>query len=137
MSVYKLYSASIGDGAASLDIVADGVIQAVQWAISADLDADGETYSAEISFSSTNGLTTNDTKSSVSAVRQLAADTGAAASNKLTGTNFFCGPGLGIPVKAGERMYLHTAGTAITCTAYLFVQDGIGMGRQSGRRVRL
>ena len=135
MSVYKLYSASIGDAVASLDVVKDGTIEGVAFAVSGDLDADGETYNAEVSFASASGFSTNDTKSSFAAIRQGAADTGTATSNKLTGTNTFVGPGLGITVKTGERLYLHTAGTAIICTVFIYVRDG--QSSPNSRRVRL
>lgn len=136
MSVYKLYGTGVSDNLASLDIVHNGVIEAVAFAAYGDLDADGETYSAEVSFSSASGFTTNDTKSSIAGIRQQAADTGTATSNKLTGTNVFIGPGLGIPVKAGERLYLHGAGTALVVSAYIYVKDAAG-GGGGGRRVRL
>ena len=138
MSVYKLYGTGVTDGIASLDIVKDGVINAVQWASTADLDADLEASYAELSFSSASGFATNDTKSSISAIRNLAIDTGTAASNKTCAVNLFVGPGLNIPVKQGERLYLHGGGAVLTtCTCYIHVNDGIGADKPAGRRVRL
>lgn len=137
MSIYKLYGTGVTDNLASLDIVMDGTITGVQWAATGDLDADAETYAAELSFSSASGFTTNDTKSGISTIRQFAADTGTATSNKLTGTHVFVGPGLNIPVKQGERLYLHGSGTSLTVTCHIYVDDRAGGGRPSGRRVRL
>lgn len=133
MSVYKLYSASIGDAVASVDVVKTGKIVGVQWAASGDLDADNETFAAELSFSSSNGLATHDTKSSFSAIRQALGLLTSGASS--TGVNAMF-PMPDIMVAEGERMYLHTTGTAITVTAYVWVEDGLDMaGRQ--RRLRL
>lgn len=133
LSIYKLYGSGVTDALASLDVVANGVIEGIQWAAVGDLDADGESFNAEVSFSSTSGFTSNDTKSSISTIRQLAAGTPVA----YCGVNQYFGPNLGIPVKAGERLYLHASGTAFIGTVYLYVRDGIGEGRTAGRRVRL
>lgn len=135
MSVYKMYATGVTDNLASLDIVRNGTIEAILFAAYGDLDADGETYAAEVSFSSASGFQTNDTKSAIATIRQQAADTGTATSNKLTGTNVFVGPGLGIPVKAGERLYLHGTGTALVVTVHIYVKDG--PSSPNDRRVRL
>jgi len=136
MSIYKLYGTGVTDGLASVDVVSDGMITGVQWAAYGDLDADAETLGAEVSFASASGFTTNDTKSSISTIRALANDTGTAASNKLVAVNLFVGP-LEVPVKTGERLYLHGTGTALVCTVYIHVRDRIAEGRPQGRRVRL
>lgn len=133
MSIYKLYSASVGDGAASVDIIKGGKITTLQWAVRADLDADGEYCDAELSFSSSSGLTTNDTKSSISTVRLQA---GLLTSGAVLSAQNLVIPALECPVSEGERIYLHTAGTNITCTVYVWVDDGLDIsGRQ--RRARL
>jgi hypothetical protein len=133
VSVYKLYSASIGDGVASVDVVKTGKIVGIQWAASGDLDADGETFAAELSFSSSSGLTSNDTKSSISAIRQ---QNGLLTSGAIaTGINQMF-PMPDVQISEGERLYLHTSGTSIVCTAYVWVEDGLDIaGRQ--RRLRL
>ena len=137
MSIYKLYGTGVTDNIASLDIVADGVIKAVAIALESDIDADLETSRVEVSFSSSSGFTANDTKSSFATARLSCSDTGTAASNKLNSANIFMG-NINVPVKQGERIYLHGAGTSVTaCTVYLYVEDRIGAGRQGGRRVRL
>lgn len=136
MSVYKLYGTGNTDNLANLDIVKGGRITGIQWGVEADLDVDLETARGELSFSSASGFTTNDTKSSISTVRAIASDTGTAASNKLIAINFFVGP-LSIAVVEGERLYLHGAGTTITASVTIYVDDGIGSGRPAGRRVRL
>ena len=134
MSLYKLYGTGVTDGLASLDIVEPGVIYAVSWAAYGDLDADGETLGAELSFASASGFTTNDTKSAIDTIRALANDTGTAASNKVVAINKAT-TGLEIPVEQGERLYLHGTGTALVCTVHIYVRDSAGR-RAAGRRVR-
>jgi len=133
MSVYKFYSASVGDAVASVDIVKSGKIEMVQWSAQGDLDADGESFGAELSFSSSSGFTTHDTKSSISTIRQ--------AVGLLTSGSAATGVNLSVPmpdvdVAEGERVYLHTTGTAIVATVYLWVRDGLDIAGRS-RRVRL
>lgn len=135
MSIYKLYGTGITDNLCSLDIVSSGHINAIQWAAYGDLDADNESFAAEVSFSSTSGFTSNDTKSSVSAIRGF--DGLLTSGAAFTAVNLFVGPSLGIPVVQGERLYLHATGTSFTGTVYLYVNDGVSSGRPSGRRVRL
>lgn len=134
MTVYKLYGTGVTDNIASLDIVNDGVINAVKWACRADLDADLETMQAEISFASASGFATNDTRSSISGVQAAAAASGTPASLTVLFVNQFDGPDLGIPVAAGERLYLHGGGTSFTGTAWIYVDD---KSSNAGRRVRL
>lgn len=133
MSVYKLYSASIGDGAASIDVVKNGRIEAIHWAARADLDADGESFDAELSFSSSSGLATNDTKSSISTIRM---QNGLLTSGAIaSAVNQWQSP-MDVAVVEGERLYLHTAGTAIVCTVYVWVNDGLDIAGRA-RRTRL
>jgi hypothetical protein len=133
VSVYKLYSATVAEATASVDVVKTGKIVGVQWAVAGDLDADGENFAAELSFSSASGISTNDTKSSFSAIRQ---QNGLLTSGAIaTGVNVFF-PLPDVLISEGERVYLHTSGTAITVTAYIWVEDGLDIaGRQ--RRLRL
>jgi len=133
MSIYKLYTTTVGDGAASLDIVADGRITGIQWSADFDHDADGEQLRAELSFASSSGFTTNDTKSSFSKIAHSVNGTPGFTTGAV---NLFVGP-VDIPVNQGERVYLHTVGTAASIsslTAYMYVDDRV---RADGRRVRL
>lgn len=130
MSVYKLYGSGVTDALATVDITADGVIEAIQWAAIGDLDADGETFAAELSFASASGFTANDTKSSISTIRQA---NGLLTSGAIAaGVNCFLGP-LDVPVSQGERLYLHGSGTNLTVTCHVFVRDRQGA---VGRRLR-
>ena len=109
MDVYKLYATGTagGDGLATLEVSKDG------WIVLADLDLNalgadalGDGLSAEVSFASTNGLGTNDTKSSFIATRVfqnfLTSGGGPLRAEKQV-------PGIAIPVSAGERLHLHAA----------------------------
>lgn len=135
MSIYKLYASTIGDGAANLDIIANGRIEGVYFSGYTGLSADADSFEAEVSFSSSSGFTTNDTKSSIACVRQeVELVTSGEVQNAL---NVFVGP-LDIPVTQGERIYLHTARPAGTpsptrMSVYIYVADSVG----SARRVRL
>lgn len=121
MSIYKLYGTGVTDALASVDIVANGHITAYQVAMEADLDADLEAARVEVSFSSSSGFTTNDTKSSILTARVfMAAIT--AAGTVVAGENFSLS-GLKIPVSIGERLYLHGSGANMTATVYLHVDD--------------
>lgn len=132
MSIYKLYATATGDGSASLDIVQNGNIEAIAWHVDYDCVADNQLLRAEVSFASSSGLATNDTKSSISAFRAYS-NLGAAGADFGT-ANYVIAP-VDIPVSQGERMYLHLSHTmtAVAVTVYLYVDDKIG---SQGRRVR-
>lgn len=134
MSIYKLFSTTDGDGAASVDITAPGTIEGVYWSGYARLSADTDDFEAELSFASSSGFATNDTKSSICGIRQ---ETELVTSGQITnGVNSFCGP-LNVPVAQGERLYLHTATPAGTATmrisCWVYVRDRASQSR----RVRL
>lgn len=128
-TIYKLYSATQTDAAASVDIQEDGVIEGVLF----DLDVSGadalnDAIKAEVSFASTSGFTSNDTRASLAGThfRQEFLTSGG-------------GPNCGgpyvpmeIPVSAGERIYLHmvAAGTVVVaCQVWIYVRGG-----NAGRR---
>jgi len=124
MSIYKLYAsvAATADGIASLDIQFDGVITAIDWTVTGDLDADLEAYIAEVSFLSTNTLSANDSRGSLSQVGERAAGTPGFVVSRSQKTV----SGLRVPVSAGERMYMHaslTGSGSMDATCYLHVED--------------
>lgn len=134
MSIYKLFSTTDGDGAASLDVIENGVITGVYFSGYAALSADGDSFEAEVSFASTSGFSTNDTKSSLA---KVATEVELVTSGQpQNGINIMVAP-LEIPVQQGERLYLHTAtpvgAAAIRISAYVYCKDRA----RSPRRVRL
>lgn len=137
MSVYKLAAVGSGgteDGIAQLDIQFTGTITAILGTMAAGLAANGEKSAVEVSFISTNGLGTNDTRGSLFAMRQelLVGASGAAFNtvNNAVG-------GLKIPVGAGERIWMHIDASASRSTnaeVYLYVDDGANVQTPQRRR---
>lgn len=127
MGLYKLYGTGVTDAVASLDIVANGNIVAIAVAHEADLPADNNTSRMEVSFSSTSGFTSNDTKSSIITSRLFASLVTSGLAT--TGANFGVS-GLKIPVTLGERIYLHGSGTTMTATVYIYTDDRSAAGRR-------
>jgi len=132
VSIYKLFTTTDGDGAASLDVIANGTITGVLFSGYAILAVDNDSFEAEVSFSSTSGFATNDTKSSIAKVASQSAVS--TAESAQMGINVMISP-LEIPVTQGERLYLHTAtpsGTpTIRMSAYLYVKDRVGSPRRT------
>lgn len=140
MEVYKLaFSAQTtdGNGIAALDIREDGFIVAINMTLDilgADVLNDGAIY--EVSFASTTGILTNDTKASLAAcsVYLGAITTGGHASHGSTIVT-----GLAIAVAAGERMYLHidvngTVSASGQCYLYTMPSSPVN-SRAANRRV--
>lgn len=124
MSIYKLFAAGTGgteNALAQLDIQFNGSIVGLAMSLVADLDTDLEKCKSEMSFISTNSLTSTDTRGSLLTVAAFAS-----VSFGITQSNIALGA-LNIPVSAGERVWLHTeatAGVASDCTGYIYVDDG-------------
>ena len=124
MSVYKLFGAGTGgtqNAISQLDVQFDGVIVGMAMTMLADLDTDLDKVKAEMSFISTNSLSSTDTRGSLLTVAIFASVTfGVTQSNLALG-------GLLIPVTAGERIWLHIEGSTSVdsdVTGYLYVNDG-------------
>lgn len=137
MTVYKLTANTVADAAATLDIQDDGVIEGVLINMRATLNADTENMNVEVSFASVSGFTANDTRASFAGMSLQA---GMLTSGGLTASeNLFIS--MNIPVSGGERIYIHTAGTAAALdrvSVWLFVADGrvadrAGRVRRGGR----
>lgn len=125
MSVYKLAipgGTAAADAVASLDIQFDGTLRLVDWAFEPDLDTADDAGRAEVSFLSVSSFGSNDARGSISSVvarlTLLTAESGMIAVNKAVGP-------LNIPVRAGERLYLHTGGVASRVDCYLHVDDRV------------
>lgn len=136
MSVYKLYGAGSGgveNALAQIDIQFDGEIEALALDAFADMDADGEFFSCEVSFLSTNTITVNDARGSLLSGRtQMHISTSGISNGQV---NHSVG-GLSIPVSAGERVFLHlsaSAGLASQANAYVYVRDRVRPGLRRRR----
>lgn len=126
MTIYKLYATSVADadGVASLDIVAPGAIVGILFSSTTVGPAGGIcSGQLEVSFSSSSGFASNDTRSSF-ATLTYGNNTGA-ANGAASIMQYVALPG--VPVNAGERIFLHnlvdTAPTSVRNYVYLYVDD--------------
>lgn len=113
LQVLTLYGAGTGgtqSAIAELDIPGDGMITAVDWSAYADLDADGEAMVIGLSFASSEDLNQNDVRSLISVVSGQWSLTTSGAGQSGFNKHVTFSPG--IPVFAGERLYLHAVGSA-------------------------
>lgn len=103
-------SATPADNAASIDVPQDGRLVGVDWTMT--VAASGADFSVlgEISFASTSQFSSNDARASITtcAVNSDLTTSGAAVG---MANKYVMLPE--IPVSTGERIYLHTSGTAI------------------------
>lgn len=122
--------AGLNDGIASIDIPNDGVITAVLLQIRqiSGMDAADDNIEFELSFLSSNTFGSNDTRGVIAGMsvsqQFLTSGGGIGATNLHLGS-------LNIEVAAGERIHIHgnaSAGNAGTAIAFLFIDDGIGIG---------
>lgn len=130
MDVYKIYAqnAATADAVASLDIRQDGHIVALSLATTAQgCDALNDGFTSELSFASTRGTGANDTTASIAtcnAHQGFLTSGGSAVQDRMVLS------GLAIPVKAGERMYVHHVlsggATSIDTRAYMYVMPLAG-----------
>lgn len=115
---YKLYTATAANAAASLIIQRRGVITAIKWAAQLDNSGDNTGLNAELSFTPTGQVTTNDTIGPIDQVKGIqnvgAAGVSWTAVNTVTN-------GLAIPVNAGDRLYLNTGACSATADITCFV----------------
>jgi len=128
--IYKFYGTATTstDAVATIDIQFDGVIEGALLTIQASgADALNDGGDVEISFASTSGFVANDTRASIAGltVRQGFLTSG----GSMVGDTVFLSLGKGIPVSAGERMYMHLGVTGTTtvaarCWLYTATQGG-------------
>ena len=106
------------DSVVSVDIPEDGDIVGVHGSLAASgMDADADGAQVELSFLSTNQLSTNDARGSIMAldVRNTAATVAAITMDSLSTYIWLAD---GIPVNAGERIHLHRiVSTGVTARA--------------------
>ena len=138
-TIYKLHAvvSASTDAAASVDIQDDGHIEGMLLTLSCqDADALNDGGRLEVSFSSTSAFSANDTRASIGGidiVQNFLTTGGGAMANQV-----FCAFSKGIPVAAGERIFLHVfesgAVTQLKATAWLYVVTTGARRRASARR---
>lgn len=127
----KMYAAATGDAAASIDVPEDCVIQAVKWAVECNMAADNDALRLELSFASTNGFASNDTRASIDGIRCF--NNLVTSGMAFAGINTFTG-GLLVPCAAGERLYLHASVTGAYAASVWIYCIGRNAARMSDRR---
>ena len=120
---------------AAIDIPEDGEIVAIVGTVQGMGMGADDTATAELSFLSTNQIDTNDARGSI---LEVSTRTGAVSTNgqAKSSDNIALSIPDGLPVNAGERVHLHTRGSAAVTpegvfTLYLRTTGG---GRRVGRR---
>ena len=109
-----MYATSSGDSVASIDVPDDGFIVGAQlFCAGRSPSAANASIVAELSFGSTNQLTTNDARNVIISNHWHAGDVQVAEVANMAVTNNLVYPD-GLTVFAGERIHLHTAVVALT-----------------------
>jgi len=124
------------DAAATIDVPFDGFITGVDWDVEADMDADGERISCELSFIATQQIGTNDVRGRISSISgRMSLTTSGVA---VTGLQKFVGP-MQLIVAGGERIHLHVISSAslvgvMRCNIHLDTTTATRSRRRSRRR---
>lgn len=92
-------------GTVNIDVPMNGFLIGVSWAARADMDADGDTLDAELSFISANLFTTHDARGVIDDLRMAVSGAVAAGMAQHDVNKYVSLPD--IPVMQGERIYLH------------------------------
>ncbi len=134
IGLYGAFTGGTENALGMIDIPQDGFIIGVDWDLRADLDADGELIEAELSFIATNQLATNDARGRISSVSAMVTVLTAVGGHTV-GLQKWLGS-FDISVSGGERIFLHTNGSAgvtgsVRCNMYV---DQPGSTRRSARR---
>lgn len=116
---------------AQIDCPLSGNITGVAWVLSADVDADQDFATAEVSFGSVYVLA-NDSRQVIS-IAGVGASQVTAASVVRIDTNYY--DAMSLPVSAGERIYLHVNATAsLPGTANAIIHFDFDIDRPQARR---
>jgi hypothetical protein len=135
-TVIGMYAATTGgsqNALAAIDIPAEGLLVGVEWAVTADLDADAEYAFIELGFGSTITLGNNDTRSRISVMSLGQATFTAGQAVVGQGNGFTKLPDL--PVGIGERLYLHSLAVAgVVCQVHCNLHFDFDLDRPRARR---
>ena len=120
-SVIQMFTATIGDAGATIDMPDDGLLMRAQLIISCNtLATDSDGFRAELSFGSVSAHATNDARQVICRALIKAELVGTAANLIVSQETSNIDFADGLKVFGGERIYLHTAvlGSAIIDRAY-------------------
>lgn len=121
--VRKLYASgtSTTNAAAQIDILRDGIIHGLLFSVRMATTTDGSSARWELSFASTSQLATNDT---VGPIASVALTYEIATSGGMDLAKVVPITGLAIPVRSGDRLYIHSlvTGTLTSndCNVYVY-----------------
>jgi hypothetical protein len=136
IGMFGSISGGTEDSIAQIDIPQDGIIRAIEWSMLVNLDADGESSVAEISFIATNQLAQNDVRGRISSVGVGILAVLSAVGGHTGQVNTFNGP-FELIVAGGERLFMHalsTAGVLGSIRTTLHFDGGAATTRRSQRR---
>ena len=128
MSIYKMYAniSATANSVATIDIQNDGYINAIAWSVKPlNMDALNDAIEMEVSFMSSATFAVNDARGSIDMCvmsQQFLTDGGGVAAINQRMSN------LRIPVRAGERIHMHTivdGGGSGAANLFLHVDDGV------------
>ncbi len=135
MMIQTLHATMVGgteNAMAAVDVPTNGFMNAIQWSLTADLDADQDFVRVQLSFASTGAFTSNDARQIISTIQNAVNFTTSGLS--AVGVNLFL-PGLEIPVFGGERLYLHgLSNTGLIGEVFCHVYYSFDIGRTGMRR---
>jgi hypothetical protein len=134
-TVIQMQAASTGgveSGLAAIDIPKDGSIEGVEWAAYADFDTDNDLQIWQLSFGST-VANVNDSRQVISNCSVGALTFTAGGSVIARGDKYSILPG--IPVGAGERLFLHSsAAAAVVGTVRCVISFSFDLDMPKARR---
>lgn len=131
----KMIGVAAGDAAAAIDVREDSDIVAIAGTMTAlDLDTEADFCRAELSFLSTNQMSTNDARGSLLQL-ELQGTVETLVGVMVPQTAIAVDLGDGIPVNAGERVYIHiSTSTGVTPRAiFMLYMAQKAVTRRRGR----
>jgi len=123
------------DAIAQIDVPQDGVLRALDWDVSVNMDADSEFLRVELSFIATSQFTTNDTRGRISSIGMQCTVLDSTGSH-VQSMQKYIGP-FELMVSGGERLYLHvntTTGVNGDARCCIHFDGGATVARRSARR---
>lgn len=133
IGMYATGTGGSQDAVAQVDIPINGRILGLDWDCNADIDLDGETFYAELSFSATNQTVGHDVRSRISTVSAQGTVLTAVGVNTVSiqkYVNLF-----DLAVSGGERLFIHiVAGAGVLSFVRIGVIFEMGVGSSRTRR---
>lgn len=123
------------DAITQIDIPQSGVIRAIEWDGFADLDADAENVSAELSFIATNQISASEVRGRISSISALVTVL-TAVGGHVSSLQKWISP-FELAVAGGERLFMHvesSVGVTGVIHCNIHFDGGAVVTRRSARR---